>query len=198
MSEAADKIGVTREHRWIKVTRQAELLKPRNRIVVSLGGGDLPQVTREDLERLVRDGTKLEFVHAFLLADPRRKKMAGGLRADFRAALARLEKRGAKIVDVDGQICSGKHKRALLALADADIARSNRGAKSATNGAKSRGRPVYEPTKAEKDAAELIWLNRRKYREWPDADKAMREQVNKRFTAWRAYGLWGGREPPTR
>lgn len=190
MSEAADKIGVTREHRWIKVARQAELLKPRNRIVVSLGGGDLPQVTREDLERLVREGTELEFVHAFLLADPRRKKMAGGLRADFRAALARLEKRGAKIVDVDGQICSGKHKRALLALADADIARSNRGAKSATNGARSRGRQQAEFTAEQTKEARAVWRNLKDYPEWDDAAGALPDG----FTVHRAYKLWGPRK----
>ena len=196
MHDPVDKIGVTRQHRWLSADEQAEILKPRNRIVVSLGGGSARKIERKDLERLARPGTVIELVHAFLLADPRRKKLKGGLQADFREALDRLEKRGAKVVDVDGSVCSGKQRRALLSLVDSDLARSNRGAKSATNGAKSRGRPAYEPTEDEKTAAKLIWLDRKTYREWSDANKALRKQVNKRFTAWRAYGLWGGREPP--
>ena len=198
MHDPVDKIGVTRQHRWLSADEQAEILRPRNRIVVSLGGGAARQIAREDLERLTRPGTVIELVHAFLLAEPRRKKLKGGLQADFRAALDRLEKRGAKVVDVDGSVCSGKQRKALLALVDSDLGRSNRGAKSATNGAKSRGRPAYEPTEDEKTAAKLIWLDRKRYREWADADKAIRKQVNKRFTGWRAYGLWGGREPPSR
>jgi Asp-tRNA(Asn)/Glu-tRNA(Gln) amidotransferase A subunit family amidase len=196
MAEPVDKIGVVRHHRWVAADVQVERLKDRCRIVVSLGGGPARQIDRDGLVKLSRPGTVIELVHAFLLAEPRRKKLRGGLQADFRAALAQLEARGAKIVDLDGSVCSGKQRRALLSLVDSDLARSNRGAKSATNGAKSRGRPAYEPTEDEKTAAKLIWLDRRKYREWSDANKALRKQVNKRFTAWRAYGLWGGREPP--
>jgi hypothetical protein len=81
----------------------------------------------------------------------------------------------------------------LLALVDSDLARSNRGAKSATNGALSKGRPVYEPTKAELADAKAIWRDRVDYPEWRDADAALRSKVNKRFTAARAYLLWGKR-----
>lgn len=194
MHDPVDKIGVTRQHRWLSADEQAEILKPRNRIVVSLGGGKSRQIRREDLERLARPGTVIEFVHAFLLADPRRKKLKGGLQADFRAALDRLEKRGAKIVDVDGSVCSGKQVKALLALVDSDLARSNRGAKSATNGARSRGRPAYEPTPEELEKARDIWGNTRTYPEWPDADKALRSRVHDRFTMWRAYDEFGPRK----
>lgn len=193
-----DRIGVIRQHRWVSADKQAELLKPRCAKIVSLGGGGVRQVEREDVEKFARPGTEIVLVHAFLLADPRRKRVAGGMKADFRAALARLEKRDAVVVDLDAGICSGKHRRAMLALVDSDIARSNRGAKSATNGARSQGRPTYEPTDAEKAAAKAIWRDLIDYPEWPDADKAIRKQVNKLFTAWRAYDLWGGRNPPSR
>lgn len=198
MTESTDRIGVTRQHRWMSADRQAELLKPRCAKIVSLGGGKLPQVDREDVEKLTRPGTIVELVHAFLLADPRRKKLAGGLKADFRAALGRLEKRGAVVVDVDASICSRKHRRALLALVDSDLARSNRGAKSATNGARSKGRPVYVPTEQELKDAKAIWRNLVDVPEWQSADEALRAWVNVRFTAARAYKLWGPRKSKRR
>lgn len=194
MTDLADKIGVIRQHRWLSADEQRQILGQRCSKVVSLGGGSAQVVTREDLERLARPGTIVELVHAFLLADPRRKQIKGGLQADFRAALARLDKRGAKVVDVDAQICSGKHRKAMLALVDSDLARSNRGAKSATNGAKSRGRPSYDPSPEELEKAVGIWGNTRSYPEWPDADKALRTKVNKQFTMWRAYEEFGPRK----
>ncbi len=190
MNEAVDKIGVVREHRWKRAPEQIKLLRQRCAKVVSLGGGDSQQVSRDDLERLARPGTVIELVHAFLLADPRRKRTAGGMRADFRAALARLENRGAVIVDVDGGICSRKHKRALVALADSDISRSNQGAKSATNGARSPGRQAADFTPAEMRDAKAVWRNVKDYPEWDDAAGAL----PKGFTVHRAYKLWGSRK----
>lgn len=198
MTENTDRIGVVRQHRWMSADKQAELLRPRCAKIVSLGGGKLPQVEREDVEKLARPGTVIELVHAFLLADPRRKKLRGGLQADFRAALERLEKRGAIVVDVDASICSRKHRRAMLALADKDIARSNQGSKSATNGARSRGRPAYKPSPEELRDAKGIWRDLIEYPEWDDADAALRTKVNPLFTAWRAYDIWKGRKPKTR
>lgn len=193
MTDLTDKIGVTRQHRWLSADRQAELLRPRNARIVSLGGGDVTRVAREDVEKLVRARTVVELVHAFLLADPARKRTTGGMKADFRSALARIEKRGGVLVDVDAGICSKKHRRALLALVDSDLARSNRGAKSATNGAQSQGRPAYNPTMAELKDAKAIWRDDIEYPEWDDCDAALREKVNPKFTAWRAYDLWGPR-----
>jgi hypothetical protein len=198
MADFADKIGVIRKHRWISAEEQAERLRSRCRLVVSLGGGRAKTVTLEDVERLVRPGTVVELVHAFLLVDPIRKYVRGGMKADFRVALSLLEKRGATVVDVDAQVCSGKQRKALLALVDSDISRSNRGARSATNGSRSKGRPTYEPTRDELRAAKAIWRDLIEYREWSDADKALRTQVNRKFTAWRAYKLWHGRNPQLR
>jgi hypothetical protein len=196
MTEAVDKIGVARDHRWKRAPEQIKVLEQRCRKVVSLGGGDAVHISREDLERLVRPGTVLEFVHAFLLADPRRKKLKGGLREDFRAALARLEKRGAVVVDVDAGICSQKHKRALLALADSDISRSNQGAKSATNGARSKGRPEAAFTPQQLKDAKAIWRNVKDYPYWKDTKAPLSEIVDEngiKFTPERAYDLWKGR-----
>lgn len=140
----------------------------------------------------------IECVHAFLLADPRAKRKAGGMKAEFREALAKLEKRGARVMDLDGSVCSEKQRKALLLLVDSDITRSNRGAKSATNGAKNPGRPTYEPTPEELDKARDIWGNTRSYREWADADKALKARVNKLFTMWRAYDEFGPRKETKR
>lgn len=195
MTDPVDKIGVTRQHRWVGADKQGEVLAPRCRKVVSLGGGTATRVEREDVEKLARPGTVIELVHAFLLADPKRKRAKGGMKADFRAVLARLEKRGAVVVDVDGSVCSGKHKRALLALVDSDIARSNQGAKSATNGARSKGRPEADFTPEQYDAAELIWGNTKKYPNWKDTRPALAKIVSpngQKFTADRAHKTWPG------
>lgn len=197
MTDLTDKIGVTRQHRWMSADKQAEVLAPRCRRVVSLGGGSVTRVDLEDVEKLARPGTVIELVHAFLLADPRRKHARGGMKADFRAALARLEKRGAVVVDVDGQICSRKHRKAMLALVDSDIARSGRGAKSATNGTQSKGRQAADFTAAQYDAAEAIWGNTKKYREWDDTRAPLAKIVSpngQKFTPARAHAKWGGRE----
>jgi hypothetical protein len=190
MSENSDKIGVVRQHRWMNAEKQAELLGPRCNKVVSLGGKGARPIEREDLEKLARPGTVIELVHAFLLADPKRKRVRGGMKADFRAALERLEKRGAVVVDVDASICSRKHKRALLALVDADIGRSNQGLKSALNGARSRGRPKHEPTAEEMKDAKAAWRNVKDYPTWDDVKPVLPEG----FTVYRAHKLWGPRK----
>jgi CTP:molybdopterin cytidylyltransferase MocA len=193
MIDSTDKIGVVRQHRWVSADKQATALASRCTRIVSLAGGDVPRISREDVEKLVRSGTIVELVHAFLLADPARKRTAGGMRADFRAALARLEKRGAVVMDVDAGICSKKHRRALLALVDSDLARSNRGAKSATNGALSKGRPPAAFTMAQLKEARAIWRNTKDFPAWGDAQRAFDEEVPG-FTTARAFKLWRGRQ----
>jgi hypothetical protein len=197
MTDLADKIGVTRQHRWLSADKQAEILVPRCRKVVSLSGGSTQIVTREDLERLIRPGTVIELVHAFLLADPKRKRTAGGMKADFRSVLGRIEKRGGIVVDVDAGICSQKNKRALLALVDSDLARSNRGAKSAANGARSRGRPKGQFSLQQLKDAKAIWRNVKDYPNWVDTRAPLGEIVDPngiKFTPDRAYDLWKGRK----
>lgn len=193
MTDSNDKIGVVRQHRWVSADKQAAALAPRCTRIVSLGGGDVPRVAREDVEKLVRAGTVVELVHAFLLADPARKRTAGGMKSDFRSVLTRLEKRGGIVVDVDAGICSKKHRRALLALVDSDLARSNRGAKSATNGAQSKGRPPASFTMAQLKEARAIWRNPKDFPAWGDVQRAFDADVPG-FTTARAYKLWRGRQ----
>ncbi len=189
-----DKIGVVRDHRWIRADEQAAKLQPRCRIVVSLDGGKVRQATRDDLVTWARKGTVFEFVHAFLLADQSRKRLSGGLRKDFRAALAALQKRGAEVFDLTADIGS-KKRLALLAVVDTDIGRSVRSRSSAANVNAKRGRKAYEPTKDELRDGKAIWRDLIEFPEWGDADKALRTKVNKLFTAARAYKLWGPRKP---
>ena len=113
------------------------------------------------------------------------------MKADLRMALRQLEKRGAKVSDVDSGLTTAKegHRRAMLALADQQIGRSNRGAKSALNGAHSRGRPVRRFTADELRDAKAVWRNVKDFPTWADAENGM----PKDFTAARAFRLWRGR-----
>lgn len=193
MTEFQDRIGIVRAHRWVSVSKQTEALRAHCRTILELGPQHRRTSSFEDVEKLARKGTVFMLVHAFLLADRNNGRGTVAMKADFRARLSRLEKNGAVVMDVDSQISSAKQRRALLALADSDIIRSNKGAKSATNGALSKGRPTYNPTMQELKDAEGIWRDLIEYPEWADANKALRKKVNRKFTAWRAYDLWGPR-----
>jgi hypothetical protein len=195
MTEAVDKIGVVRDHRWIKAEQQVAVLKPRCRVVVSVGGGKMQQVSRDDLARLVRPGTVIELVHAFLLADPRKRRQPGGMKADLRAAMALLERRGGMVADVDSGLTTAKdgHKRAMLALADQQIGRSNRGLRSALNGERSKGRPRLDFTDQQTKEAKAIWRNTKDFPDWRAAQKAFDAEVPG-FTTARAFKLWRGRQ----
>jgi hypothetical protein len=189
---AVDKIGVVRDHRWIAADRQAERLAPRCRIVVSLGGGKLRQIDRDALVKLARPGTVIELVHAFLLADPKRKHVMGGMKEDFRNVLGKLEKRGAQVVDLEAEIGIDKRK-ALLAVVDADIGRSNRGKHSAANGAKStRGRAAKKFDAQQLKDAKAIWRNVKDFPAWDHVALEYERSVPG-FTTARAFRLWGKR-----
>lgn len=188
-----DKIGVVRDHRWFKADEQAARLAPRCRVVVSLGGGKVKQARLEDLAQWCRPGTVVELVHAFLLAEPRRKRLSGGMRSDFRKALAMLEKRGARVFDLEADVGSGQRK-ALLAVVDADIGNSNRGRQSSLNGHKSkRGRKAAHFTAQQIKEAKAIWRNTKDYPDWEAAQAAFDAEVDG-FTTARAFKLWQGRQ----
>jgi hypothetical protein len=190
-----DKIGVVRDHRWLGADKQAERLAPRCRIVVSLGGGKSKLIKSHvefaDLVTLSREETTIELVYAFLLAEPKRKHMSGGMRTAFRAALAAIEKRGAQVFDLEGDIGSDKRK-AFLATVDTDIGRSNRGRSSSLNGEKNknRGRQPKTFTAEQTKEARAVWRNLKDYPTWDDAEDAM----PKGFTRYRAHKLWGSRK----
>ncbi len=194
MGMAVDKIGVVRDHRWIKADAQVQMLRSRCRVVVSLGGGKVQQIDRDELARLVRPDTVVELVHAFLLAEPRRKRQPGGMKADLRVAVAQIEKRGGAVADVDSGLTTAKegHRKAMLALADQQISRSNRGHKSALNGAKSRGRPVAAFSPQQLKDAKAIWRNVKDYPTWEAVQAAYDAEIDG-FTTARAFKLWRGR-----
>lgn len=199
MTDAVDKIGVIRGHRWVGAFEQWSILRDRCRVVLTLDkpiekGRGVKAVTRDELMNLVRPetATVVEMVHAFLLADPRKRRVVGGMKADFHAAVERLIKRGGVLVDVDTGLSTADpgHRKALVALAEDQIARSNKGLHSAANGAKStKGRQPAKFADAELLRAEAVWFNRGKYPTWAAVMKAL----PKGFTTARAHRLWGPR-----
>jgi hypothetical protein len=192
MNDSQHKIGVVRHHRWLSAAEQERILAERCRIVVSLGGGRAKVVTLDELAKLTRPGDVIELVHVFLLADPRKKHVAGGMKANLKAAIALLvDKRQGIISDVDAGLTTEKagHRNAMMALAEDQIGRSNKGLRSALNGAKSKGRPVASFTSQEVKNAKATWRNVKDYPTWGDVAKALPEG----FTTARAYKLFGKR-----
>jgi hypothetical protein len=193
MNGSQHKIGVVRHHRWLSATEQERILTERCRIVVSLGGGKAKLVTLDELAKLTRPGDVIELVHVFLLADPRKKHVVGGMKASLKAAIALLvDKRQGIISDADTGLTTETpgHRKAIMALAEDQIGRSNKGIKSALNGAKSKGRPADKFNDYEMKKAKAIWRDTKDYPTWDDAKSFLPEG----FTAARAYKLWGKRQ----
>jgi len=192
MNVSQHKIGVVRQHRWLSASEQERILSPRCRIVVSLGGGKAKQVTLDELAKLTRPGDVIELVHVFLLANPRKKHVVGGMKADLKAAVALLvDKRQGIISDADTGLTTETpgHRKAITALAEDQIGRSNKGLKSALNGAQSKGRPPAKFTAEQMKEAKAIWRNVMDYPTWGAAVNALPDG----FTGARAYKLWGSR-----
>ena len=192
MNDSNYKIGVIRHHRWVSASEQEKILWSRCDIFVSLGGGKAKLVTLDELAKLTRPGDVIELVHVFLLADPRKKNVKGGMKASLKAAIALLvDMREGIISDVDAGLTTEKagHRKAMMALAEDQIGRSNKGLRSALNGAKSKGRPVAKFTAEQMKDAKAIWRNVMDYPTWGAAVNALPEG----FTGARAYKLWGSR-----
>jgi hypothetical protein len=195
-----DTIGVVREHRWAKAEVQVKRLEADGcRIIVTLAGGKrLNQVTREELAKLTRPGTVLKVVYAFLLADPR-KRFALAMRTDLASVMDTLtKKRGGILKDVDTGLTTEKpeHRRAIVAVANEQIGLSCKGARSAVNGQKKKGRAMVDFTPNQMKEAKSIWRNMKDYPTWDAAAAALREITTERgdpFTTARAYKLWQGR-----
>lgn len=187
-----DAIGVVREHRRLKAKGQEERLKQDGcRAVLNIGktGGH----TREDLERLVRGGTVVKLVHTFLLADPKSKRKAGGRRKDLLDAMARIEKRGGTIKDVDSGLttANNEHRYALIALATEQLARDGRGLRSHING--RLGRPVRTFPPEVWARAEAIW-NNRKLATWKATEAPLKALGLTPREAWRKFGARHARQ----
>lgn len=104
---------------------------------------------------------------------------------------------GAQVVDLDTGIGSDRRK-ALLAVVDTDIGRSNRGKNSALNGANSkRGRQPEEFTPAQLEKAGDIWGNTKRYPEEDDTVEPLSKIVSAKgrpFTKYRARREFGNRK----
>lgn len=188
-----DTIGVVREHRWMAAPDQATVLRPKNREIVTLGGGDFRRVTIEQLATLTRPGTVLNLVHAFLLAEPGpTRSMKASLRHAMR--LLTVERKGIVRDVTTGMSTDTKaRKQALIDMASVQIGRSNQGAESALNGAKSPGGQPLDLSKDQLRDAKAVWRDLIDYPEWDDAARALRK-VHRDFTIWRAHKLWGPRQ----
>ena len=187
-----DIIGVARDHRWMRLAEQKRQLEASSRVVLTLGdssGKNGRGQTFETLTRLVRPGTVVQLMYAFLLADPARKRQRGGLKAEFERAVSVLvDEKKAVIMDVlTGLSTETKDKRRAFTLSAFDqIRRSSQGKQSHENGKLSRGRPKRW---ANPEFRQIIW------REWHSnahatnteaADEASR-QMGQRITH---YVMW--------
>jgi hypothetical protein len=177
MTDIQDTIGVIRDHRWVRAREQKRRLDESGaRIIVELDGqGKVArQVTMDALARLTREGTVLKLVHAFFLADPKALRKRGGTKANFDATLKLLtEKRGGIVMDLETGLTTERpeHRKALVALSYAHIARSNQGLKSALNGERSRGRPRSWDDPA---VRQVIW------EEWHSSENKTNKQASER------------------
>lgn len=195
MSES-DTIGVTREHRWVATAEQVRRLEADGcRIIVTLdGAGKRKQVTLADLAQLVRPGTVVKLVHAFLLASQDRRR-AATIKAEFAGAVRQIvDKRKGVVKDVDAGLTTAKpgHRKALTALANEQISRSRQGLALVETNKRRRGRVELKLSELQTAAAKAIWFNTRDYPGWDDAEAALQEQVHEDFTKWRANRLWPG------
>jgi hypothetical protein len=194
-----DAIGLVRDHRWLGAAEQAKRLEADGcRVVLALDDTrKMRQATREDVEKFARKGTTFKLVHAFLLADTRKRRKVA-LKADFCAWLKRLvDKGGAVLKDVDMGLTTERHRKAIVAVADDMIARHCQGARSAVNGQVQRGRQLVEFTPQQLKEAKAIWRDTVEYPTWHDARTALAEIVSakgEKFTTDRARRLWQSRK----
>ena len=161
MSTNEDTVGIARDHRWMRLAEQQRQLKACSRVVLVLGdqkGRDGKGDKLEELAQIIRPGTVVQLMYAFLLVDPGKKSTPGKLRRSaFDKALSLVvDKRKGVVRDMlTGLSTETKAKRqALCDLAYGQIARSNKGLNSAENGARSRGRPRqwFDP-----ERRQIVW-----------------------------------------
>lgn len=179
---------------------QADALKGCNpQAVWSLNGGTKLKLCfdRDLLKWATSPGRVFRVYHAFLLVEP--AKHTRTMRDKFKALMRELvDKRGAVIEDAYAALTTAHpgQRKAMEAMAREMIARSCRGAKSAANGERSRGRQFVEFSAAQKKDAKAIWRNVKDYPTWEDAGEALKEictTAGEKFTTDRAFKLWRGR-----
>lgn len=215
MSTTEDTLGIARDHRWMRLAEQQKQLKACSRVVVTLGdakGTESKGHRLEDIARIIRPGTLVQVMYAFLLAESRGQPGKHGKmrRSTFDKALAIIEGRKGIVRDVlTGLSTETPAKRlALKALAYDQISRSNRGLHSAENGTRSRGRPKQWDAPENRQIIWDEWHSNAHATNTDAANEASR-RIGKRithFTMWRivkemrkAKGLEGlgasGRRP---
>jgi hypothetical protein len=158
-----DVFVIVRGHRWMSADKQADAMRePKPKAVWSLDGGKkLPACTLRDLEKWATPGRVFRVYHLFLLADPAKRTP---LMVERLLALVHklVDRRGVVIEDAFCGLSTAHkgQKSAMLALAKEMIARSCKGARSAVNGKKSKGRPLAFSA-AQIDIVEAEWFNAR-------------------------------------
>lgn len=157
-----DVFVIVRHHRWLSADKQAAVMsEPKPKATYSLGGSTkLPACTLRDLDKWASaPGRVFRVYHAFLLVEP--AKHTRVMVERFKALMRELvDKRGVVIEDVFGGLTTAHpgQKAAMMDMAKAMIARSCQGERSATNGKRSKGRPLaFKP--AQIDIVERHWFN---------------------------------------
>lgn len=190
----SDAIGLVRWHRRFTIDGQkARLSEDGCRKIVEIGS-KRGKLSVDDVAKLVRAGTTIKLVHAFLLTDPTAARRIGGKRKNLLDAMAAIEKRGGCIKDVDSGLttANSEHRYALVALACDQLARDGKGIRSRANGMVRKGRPVRTWTPEQWRDAEAAW-NNRKLKTW----KAVKAMLPEGMSLWRAYRAFGARDVET-
>lgn len=174
-----DKLGVARDHRWLKLAEQKRRLEAAGcRAVIELSdkGADL-----KDLVQMARPERTFVLCHAFLLADPRYRRAKGGLRARLDDALNQVAKRGAVVMDLETGLSTAdkQHRKAIIAVSHGHISRSNQGLRSSLNGKRSRGRPKTWDDPAVRQALWNAWHSD-EYKSNPDAIAAAEAKLGRK------------------
>lgn len=187
-----DAIGVVRKHRWAPISAQRQRLEEDGcRVIV-----DLDSTPRDWLYAAIREGTVIKAAYAMLLTPSSFGAVRGlAFFKTFSAALAKLP-RGCfgYVKDLETGLIADTPgtRKAMLAIVKDQLARSGKGRRSAENG--KRGRVPLALTKLQDAEGKGIWLDRRRFPEWKDAETELRAQVHKDLTRWQAHRRWGPRE----
>jgi hypothetical protein len=175
-----DAIGFVRKHRRISEDVQRAALKEDGvRGIVT---------ERADVERMATAGRLFKARHVFLFADPRTRKKAGGWRKDLMAFIARMDKKGAVLKDVDLQLRSDVPGERVRLIEAAIEQLASNGRTTHLDG-RRQGRKALVFTADEMRQAETAW-NNRKLKTWAEVQAKMPNG----FTVTRAYRLWGARK----
>ena len=186
-----DAIGVVRKHRWAAPDVQRQRLQADGcRVIV-----DLDTTPRDWLFTAIREHTTIKVAYACLLTA--RRGVRAGLKdyAAFASKIAKLPRGCVGVVkDLDTGLVADSpgSRKAMLSVVREQLMRSARGLAVAENA--RRGPKALVLDKLQEAKAEAIWRNVRKYPRWDDVEPALKEQVHKNFTRWRAHRMFGPRQ----